>query len=164
MSRRLKSILPTASKLMKPQTLNHKTIKKALINKQESQKKNYDKDAKLKPELNNGENVRILKNNNWSQIAKVIGKHDTPRSYVVKTPDGTTYRRNSRHLLKDTTQTENVQENTDNTVPSQKSVLEPSAPKVKTPSPLKTTSEQPYITRYGRQVKPRCLSKDFVTK
>ena len=32
--------------------------------------------------------------------AVVVAKHDTPRSYVIKTEDGTEYRRNRKHLMK----------------------------------------------------------------
>lgn len=44
-----------------------------------------------------GRRVRVK--DNW-QPAVVMRKHDNPRSAIVQTPDGNTYRRNRRHLLK----------------------------------------------------------------
>ena len=54
------------------------------------------------PALDIGDSVRMKnnKNNRWSTKAKVVSKHNTPRSYVVQTEPGTTYRRNRQHLLK----------------------------------------------------------------
>ena len=52
------------------------------------------------PELNPGDNVRIREDNMWLLKGTVIKKHHTPRSFVVQTTDGRTFRRNRQHLLK----------------------------------------------------------------
>ena len=36
---------------------------------------------------------------NWSTKAKVVEQHHTPRSYIIKTEEGQTLRRNRRDLL-----------------------------------------------------------------
>lgn len=54
------------------------------------------------PELNPGDNVRIRthKDSTWSIKGTVVSRHHTPRSYMVRTTDGKTYRRNRQQLLK----------------------------------------------------------------
>ncbi|KAI4884219.1 hypothetical protein NFI96_005617 [Prochilodus magdalenae] len=46
-----------------------------------------------------GERVRVKVKDIW-QPATVLKSHETPRSFVIRTPDGNTYRRNRRHLLR----------------------------------------------------------------
>ena len=53
--------------------------------------------------LKTGESVRVKQEGEW-RPAKVIEIADTPRSYLVKMSDGGVYRRNRRHLHKDTSQ------------------------------------------------------------
>ena len=52
------------------------------------------------PDLNPGDNVRIRRDNMWLLKGTVINKHHTPRSYIIKTTDGKTFRRNRQQLLK----------------------------------------------------------------
>lgn len=49
--------------------------------------------------LQPGENVRVRRGATW-QPAVVLHKHEQPRSFVIRTPDGRQYRRNRRHLRK----------------------------------------------------------------
>ncbi len=51
--------------------------------------------------LNVGEKVRVHNNRmGWSRSATVEAKSFAPRSYMVKTEEGNTLRRNRKHLLK----------------------------------------------------------------
>lgn len=43
------------------------------------------------------ENVRVREGDRWKH-AKVVNTASTPRSYVVKTPDGANYQQNSKHI------------------------------------------------------------------
>ena len=58
----------------------------------------YDRNAKLLPSIKEGEAARVRKGKTWEPTI-VIAHHTTPRSYIVKIPDGAAYRRNCRHLL-----------------------------------------------------------------
>ena len=58
----------------------------------------YDRNAKPLPQIKERETVRIRKGKTW-EPAIVTAKHTAPRSFIVTTPHGTSYRRNRRHLL-----------------------------------------------------------------
>ena len=93
LGRRLKTRLPTATALLKPQHADE--IRKSLKQRQLKQKYYYDKhagktDLKL---LKSGENVVMRHRNNWKH-GTVRREHESPRSYVIQTP----YRRNRKHL------------------------------------------------------------------
>lgn len=51
------------------------------------------------PEFEVGESVRMNRDGKW-QPAKVTSRENTPRSYVVNTSEGNSYRRNRRALSK----------------------------------------------------------------
>ena len=76
MSRMLKSKLPTVESLLKPRVVD---------NPQQNRK------AKLLPSIKEGETARVRKGKTW-EPAIVIAQDTAPRSYIVKTPDGTAYR------------------------------------------------------------------------
>ena len=138
--------------------------------KQATQKHYYNQGAReLKP-LTNGEEVHIqTKSGNWKP-ATVLGQHSTPRSYTVRTKDGSEYRRNRRHLLKSRTpQYTNEETSGDNDKPEASTTFledrecdngaesEPTPtnqrPTANQPSPV--TGKEPCTTRSGRVVKPR---------
>ena len=113
----------------------------------QARKKNYyDRQAKLLQPLNVKDPVYLQSNNKW-QPGTIVDVADTPRSYIVKTQDGGTYRRNRRFIRKDA---ENK------TTP----VQAPEPPTAAEPHPADATSstptltEQPIITtRSGRVVR-----------
>ena len=92
-----RTTVPTAPRLLclKTATDVHKQLSKC----QEKQKFFYDKQAKTLPALNENDTVRIERNKIWIP-ATVTAKAATPRSFVVTTPNGQTYRRNRRHIIK----------------------------------------------------------------
>ena len=96
MSRMLKSKLPTVESLLKPRVADNPQQKL----QQRSDKPNmyYDRNAKLLPSIKKREAARVRKGKTW-EPAIVTAQRTAPRSYLVKTPDGTAYRRNRRHLL-----------------------------------------------------------------
>ncbi|CAG2219480.1 unnamed protein product [Mytilus edulis] len=96
--RRGRTLLPSASRLLKPDiqtdVVGNKRIQK------EKQRSYYNRSAKDKTELAKGDIVRIkpFKNGKEWTKAKVDEKCNI-RSYNVTTEDGSTYRRNRRHLI-----------------------------------------------------------------
>ena len=70
-----------------------------LKEKQCTQKFYYDHGAKLLPQLDPGEQIRVSNKNKW-EPATVESKADIPKSYVVHTVRGQKLWRNRRHLLK----------------------------------------------------------------
>ncbi|VDI46323.1 Hypothetical predicted protein [Mytilus galloprovincialis] len=96
--RRGRTLLPSASRLLKPDiqtdVVGNKRIQK------EKQRSYYNRSAKDKTELAKGDIVRIkpFKNGKEWTKAKVDEKCNI-RSYNVTTEDGSTYQRNRRHLI-----------------------------------------------------------------
>ncbi|MGH0170178.1 UNVERIFIED_CONTAM: hypothetical protein FKN15_058554 [Acipenser sinensis] len=101
MNRRLRSKLPCSKKLLIPTM--HKTpaeIKLQLEGSRQKQKFFFDKHGKDLPALNRGDSVRVQSymDGKWNR-AVVKDLAQTPRSYLVETPDGQVLRRNRRHLM-----------------------------------------------------------------
>lgn len=96
MSRRIKSILPTANKLLYPEV--HQGVQQRLAERQAKQKPHYNKTAHPLPDLEIGDSVRY-KSGTWNPAT--ITEKLPYRSYKILTPDGCTYRRN-RVLLRAT--------------------------------------------------------------
>ena len=74
-------------------------MEEQLKQKRTRQKYYYDKHSKSLPELNIVDCVRIQSDGKW-RPATVTSIPSAPRSYVVTTPEGQTYRRNRRHISK----------------------------------------------------------------
>ena len=104
MGRRLRSILPCTTNQLIPETVCYRETQSRFLKKQADQKSYYDKSGvrTLQP-FKTGEAVRVKQEGEW-RPANVIEIADTPGSYVVETSDGGVYRRNRRHLHKDTSQ------------------------------------------------------------
>ena len=102
--RRLRSILPCTTNQLIPETVCYPKTQTRFRMKQAEQKSFYDKSGvhSLQP-FKTGDSVRVKQEGEW-RPAKVIEIADRPRSYLVKTSDGGVYRRNRRHLHKDTSQ------------------------------------------------------------
>ena len=98
MNRRLGTDLPTRHKELLPKLTDLKATRKALEQRKLKQKRYYDHSAKELPLLNPNDSVRICHKEKW-EPAVVIDLDETPRSYHVRTPDGSTFRQNRRHLL-----------------------------------------------------------------
>lgn len=97
MGRRLKSKLPVSTTLLTPE--GQTPVQDKQLYKQMKQKIYYDRQTRLLPDLQTGENVRIQRGETW-QPAVVVNRHQQPRSFIVRTPDGRVYRRNRKHLWK----------------------------------------------------------------
>ena len=95
MSRVLRSKLPVAKELL---TAKAHSAASDLEARQQVQKNCYDRHAKdLKP-LQSDDAIRVNHNGDWKS-GIVMEKYNTPRSYVIKTEDGSILQRNRRHLI-----------------------------------------------------------------
>ena len=107
MGRCLHSILPCTTSHLIPETICYCETQARFLKKQTEQKANYDKPAVPLQPLKTGETVCVKQEGEW-RPTKVIEIADTPRSYFVKTSEGAVYRRNRRHLHKDTSQDRSI--------------------------------------------------------
>ncbi|CAB4044926.1 sec1 family domain-containing 2 [Paramuricea clavata] len=92
MGRCLRSLLPCTTNHLIPQTVCYHETQSMFQKKQAEQKSNYDKSAVPLQPLKTGEAVRVKQECEW-RPGKVIEIADTPRSYLVETPEGAVYRR-----------------------------------------------------------------------
>ena len=115
MSRTARTKIPTCPILMKPRVATG--VIRQLQRNQDKQKHYYDKGSKALQPLKPQDQVRIRQGKRWIP-ATVTATASTPRSYIVRTQDGQTYRRNRRHLLKtDELPQENMDQTEDDIVP-----------------------------------------------
>ena len=80
--------------------MNPEVTQRRFEDKQEKPKMFYDRNAKTRASISDGDHILLRKNMGDYQSAVVIMKEETPRSYNVRTKDGAIYRRTSRHLKK----------------------------------------------------------------
>ena len=106
MSRRTKTLLPTAANLLRPQ-ITEDLHQKLLFNK-ERQAKYYNRGARTLARLNPGDTVRMYhgssKTKDQELVKASVRCQVGTRSYEVVTEDGKTFRRNWVHLRKSTEQ------------------------------------------------------------
>lgn len=102
LGRRTRTLAPTrASLLQPPERRDVDSERSKMRANQEAQERYYNRNAKDLPPLSEGTAVRIQPvgpSDTW-QKGTVVG-HDRDRSYVVRTENGTQYRRNRVHLRK----------------------------------------------------------------
>jgi RNase H-like domain found in reverse transcriptase/Integrase zinc binding domain len=97
MSRKLKTCIPMATSHLQPCV--QRDVVPALQALQCKQKMFHDRSAQALVPLEKGDNVVWRKDGVW-EPAKIIDKHDTPRSYIIGTENGQVLRRNRRDLRK----------------------------------------------------------------
>ena len=127
MSRRLRSTLPMIVPMLQPHVSANTKSKLKL--RQNIQKKHYDKTAKNLPTLQPDDVVQYQGKQSW-EPAVVLSHHPAPRSYNIKTADGTLLRRNRRHLKKTIENPPDVTTNLDDSF-----TIEDSAPAVNNQMP-----------------------------
>ena len=146
--------MPTSSKQLLPKLNDYYSTRKALEQRKLEHKKYYDRTAKSLPSLHPNDPVRVLQKGRW-EPGVISDVEDSPRSYQVRTPDGSTYRRNRRHLLQFPKANENQQSVSTNVTTEQMEMSKQ--------SPVKSCQENPELppasddetvrTRSGRIVK-----------
>jgi len=144
MSRRLRSTLPMTVPMLQPHV--NTDIKDKLKHRQATQ---YDKTTRNLPTLQPNDIVRYRGKQSW-EPAMVLSHHPAPRSYNIRTADGTMLRRNRRHLKKTN---ENFPDVT--TTFNESFTIEDSAPAVNNqmppiePPPIRVPSSNERRTRSG---------------
>lgn len=97
MGRNLRNSVPVLPNQLNPKQPNSAQLKEREKERRGKQKQNFDRrhrDTDLKP-LQSGDTVWIQGSNSGGRVIET----SNPRSYVVRTPDGTSVRRNRRHLI-----------------------------------------------------------------
>jgi len=95
-NRSLRTKLPVAPNDLKPHINDARDL---LVDRQQRQKKNFDRHASPLPKLSTGDIVRVQHNEKLVR-ANVTAEHASPRSFIVETEHGARLRRNRRHLVK----------------------------------------------------------------
>lgn len=165
--------LPITNEALKPKIVEnvHNELKKL----QAIQKSYADRGSKPSEELEIGNKIRLQTGHKEWTGAEIVDKANSPRSYIVQTPDGKIFRRNSSHLhttKANITTTEEIspEVQTSSTTATQNNTIDQSPnEEIITTSPVRTKTRstdpstnpstnpmvhQPTVTRYGRQVKP----------
>lgn len=94
-NRNLRNELPMHKNKFKPELCID--VEKQQQAKQNNYKAYHDRNAKSRNlNLTDGQRVLFENNNKWKE-GEIVGKHDTPRSYVIRS-DGRQYRRNTKHI------------------------------------------------------------------
>jgi hypothetical protein len=143
MSRQLRSVLPTTQKQLQPRVVNSQAVVARRRQCQTNQKRFYDRGSRPLPALQPGDEVfvQLTPGDRW-RPARVTARCTSPRLYVRKTDDGSTYRRNRRFIRRQPRQTQ---------VPPPWLVPDNPAP---APTPADPTPAaalaDPYVTRCGR--------------
>lgn len=152
MSCRLRSILPSTNQQLISKAVSYKEVYARRAQRQQHQKRYYDRSAKSLSQLQQGQTIRLQEHGYWKPAA-VLQPADTERSYDVRTAEGHEYRRNRQRLL-DIKETPNMDKNFECNEQYTQHDL-PNTPGKSMEAAAHTAP--PYQTRSGRQVKPRVM-------
>ena len=158
MNRQLRTRLPA----VRPPKENQTAIQMKNMQKKRNQAFYHDRNARELPKLDEGSTVRVYQHDNpaikakWSTKAKVLEQHHTPRSYIIRTEEGQTLRRNRRDLLHTgehfSKEYPNVEESQD--VSDVPKTWKESSREDEENASDGDSAPTGYTTRYGRVVKP----------
>ena len=99
-SRRLRSVIPTAEKLLKPEI--QVKVRRKHENQQFRTRSWYNRNKKNLTRLRRGDKIRFQKNPSehfrQGEIVEDADNADKPRSYIIKDKYGNEYRRNRVHI------------------------------------------------------------------
>ena len=160
---------------MKPKFINHSIVRSKLENKRALQKKYYDKTAKSLPPLEVGQGINIQqKDKTWrpGTVLKKVGN----RSFIVNS-EGGFYRRNRQQLIHRSAKSQTFEPSNESPTgdiqitgndigeshicPSNElshAQIQPMQSEEKnSTNDITPPEETPYVTRYGRAVKPRMM-------
>ena len=97
--RQLRSIIPVNKSCLKVKETDNDDFKGRRVKEKEKQSQYYNIHTKVLKELQAKENCRMYKDGKWNP-ANIVRKCQEPRSYIVETEDGKTYRRNRCDIMK----------------------------------------------------------------
>jgi len=172
-SRRTRTLLPTVESLLLPAIVDSESVVEDIRLKRRKAKFYYDKHAKSLPELEIGQTVKLQplrKGGTWCK-ARAINKVGD-RSYLVKTDNGATYRRNRKFIRAVPDPAEELNDDNDQTMSpnmdttSDGAIEELPLAEEEEPAPadqLDPTADSPVKrTASGRVVKEPGRFKDYV--
>ena len=94
----MRSVLPCKQEKLKIKArANDESYIEQRQKNQQNQAKYYDRHSRPLKDLHIGEKVNMLDNKTWKP-AVVMNRCEEPRSFIVKTENGKTFRRNRQHL------------------------------------------------------------------
>ena len=98
MGRNLRSSLPQVGELLEPALPSIKILRGRESTYKSKMKRNYDKRHRTAPlkKLHPNQRVYVKKENKHYEV---VDQHSTPRSYILKGPDGDLKRRNRRQMV-----------------------------------------------------------------
>ena len=102
MGRRTRTLIPASKKLLLPNSPSPSVVRAELAKERDRQKYQYDKHSHPLSTLKKGDKVTFQRGHKWLP-ATVTAATQHPRSYIITTPNGQSYRRNRRHLRPDPT-------------------------------------------------------------
>ena len=104
-SRRARTTMPITNALLKPRVVEG--VKERKEQRHREAKRHYDRNARPLPELDIGQRVRLqtnpgskIKPSPWSNTGTCVAKV-APRSYLIESDSGQTYRRNRKDIRTD---------------------------------------------------------------
>ena len=151
MTRQLRSIMPVTQEQLLPRQTNPELVVARREHQQTLQKKYYDRTARPLTTLKTDDQVLLQSNNKW-QPGRIVRVDEQPRSYIVQTKDGGTYRRNRRFIRIDKSTSDSQSHS-----PEESPETPPSQPpaETNTPTPVETTPapSSATTTRSGRVVR-----------
>ena len=89
--------MPSKQKTLNNFKRDDENIQSKLVEKQDRNKKYYDKGTRSQAPFEKDQSVTHRRGNTWKH-ARIIDKCKEPRSYLIKSEDGTILRRNSSFL------------------------------------------------------------------
>lgn len=96
MSRATRSIIPVDEQQLKPKVIDDVSAQLQLL--RDKQKEYHDKHTKPARELAVGDQIRLQQDNRKWIGATVLSSAEKPRSFMVRTDDGSVFRRNTSQL------------------------------------------------------------------
>ncbi|XP_063366408.1 uncharacterized protein K02A2.6-like [Cydia amplana] len=145
MSRKLRTRLPTHVDSLKPKVItfaDHSKNKSEIISKREAY---YNRNAIPSQEFQENDSVFFKKNPNDLSWTKgiIVSKTNFPRSYLVKSSEGTVYRRNTQHIkLFKSCLSKSVSRSSDNVVSKSNNVSQSNSHSLNLSTPQSSQSSQ----------------------
>ena len=150
MSRILRSTIPSLPQHFKPKIIEAQVFRENQEKIKQRQKFYHYEHSQSLPTLVKGEHIRMTERKKWKP-AKVTRKANEPRSYIVQTPEGRSYRRNRSQLLQAKGQNSWPLEDTKEEFEESEEIADK---EVRETSEQSKDTNRHYITRSGRVSKP----------
>ncbi|KAG9282090.1 hypothetical protein AMEX_G700 [Astyanax mexicanus] len=174
--RQIRTTIPLLPQNLKPNAIDYEQVRQKDKQTKQAYRFFYNRRHSVRtlPILQPGQSVSVKLDGEkgWHMPATVLAKASEPRSYLVKTDNGTITRKNQRHLQSAPSSSEGDTDPTgdsNETLPAASPTVPPGAPPWKDLSSTPPTTEQPATLPpvsdsavAKRQVKPPSWLKDYI--